>query len=109
MLSSNVIEVSEAEFDEKVLKSNLPVLVDFLAEWCWPCKILEPTFYELAKEFNGRMLFARVNVDENPGIAQKFNIMAIPTLVLIKNGEEVDRIIGAVPKRDILEVIKKNI
>lgn len=103
----NVISVNEDDFEEKVLKSKKPVLIDFWAEWCMPCKILEPIFYELAKEYNGKVLFARVNVDENPGLAQRFSIMAIPTLVLIKEGKEAERIIGAVPKKDLIQLLKK--
>jgi thioredoxin 1 len=105
--SENVIVVNEDNFDEKVLKSKIPVFIDFWAEWCWPCKILEPTFYELAREFNGKILFARVNVDENPGLAQKYSIMAIPTLILIKDAKEVERIIGAAPKKELVQVLKK--
>ncbi len=97
-----VIEVTDKNFETEVLKSDLPVLVDFWAEWCGPCKVIGPIVNEIAEELNGKLKVAKVNVDDAKDLAGKFNIMSIPTLLLFKGGEAVEQIVGAVPKDQIL-------
>ena len=92
------INVSESNFDEVVLKSELPVLVDFWATWCGPCRMLGPVVASVAKEEEGKVLIAKVNVDENPELAQRFGIRSIPTLMLFKDGIAVNTSLGFIPK-----------
>jgi thioredoxin 1 len=91
-------EFTDSNFDQEVLNSDKPVLVDFWAEWCGPCRMVGPIVEELAKEYEGKAVVGKVNVDTNPGISQKFGIRNIPALLVFKNGEIVDKQIGAVPK-----------
>ncbi len=98
---TNLIIVDSSTFGKEVEESKLPVLVDFYAEWCGPCKMMAPIFAELAEEYGGKLKFAKINIDENQQIAVKFNVMSIPTLVLIAKGEEADRIIGFSNKVDL--------
>lgn len=100
-----IIEITGQNFEEEVLKSEIPVLVDFYATWCGPCKVLSPILEEIAQE-NEMVKFVRVDVDKEDDIAMQYKIMSIPTLVLIQNGEEKDRIIGLVDKAKILEFIE---
>jgi len=95
---SNVLHLSDAEFEDKVLKSELPVLIDFWAPWCGPCHMVSPILEELSAEYKGRVVFAKMNTDENPATLGKFSIMSIPTLLLFKGGKLVDRAIGVRPK-----------
>jgi thioredoxin 1 len=92
------IEINDANFDELVLKSDKPVLVDFWAEWCGPCRMVGPVVEELSKDYAGRALVGKVDVDSNPGISMKYGIRNIPTLLIFKGGEIVDKQVGAVPK-----------
>lgn len=101
------MEVNESNFREEVLNSPLPTLVDFWAEWCVPCKMIEPIILELEKEYANKLKVVRVNVDENQNLAIEYGIMSIPTIGIFVNGVMVDAIIGAVPKRVIEEKIKK--
>jgi thioredoxin 1 len=93
-----VNKVSDATFELEVLKSNEPVVVDFWAEWCGPCKMIAPALEEIAGTLNGKVKIVKLNVDENPATASKYGIMSIPTLMLFKNGELASRQIGAAPK-----------
>lgn len=95
------IAVSENDFDKEVLESGTPVLVDFWADWCGPCKMIAPSIDELASELDGQIKFAKVDVDENPGIAMKYGIRGIPTLLVFKNGAPIDQMVGAQPKSAI--------
>jgi thioredoxin 1 len=95
---STPIHVNDADFEAKVLKSSLPVIVDFWAPWCGPCKMVAPVLEELAKENDGKVVVAKVNTDENVRYAQTYGVQGIPTILFIKDGKEVDRQVGAVPK-----------
>lgn len=103
--SMNVIKVTNDTFEKEVLNSNIPVLVDFYADWCGPCKMLSPTVDEVANE-NDDIKVVKVNVDEAQDIAIKYQVMSIPTLVVIKNGNEVNRSVGVIDKEEILSMIK---
>lgn len=103
------IEITDSNFDEVVMKSDKPVLVDFWAEWCGPCRMVGPVVEEMAKEYEGRAVIGKVNVDENPDISVKFGIRNIPALLFFKNGEIVDKQIGAVPKSALVEKLEKQL
>jgi len=92
------IELTDANFEEKVLKSDKPVLVDFWAEWCGPCRMVGPILEELHKEYEGKAVIGKVDVDSNPGISAQYGIRNIPTVLIFKNGEIVDKQVGAAPK-----------
>ena len=96
-----VSKVSDTDFDAEVLKSTQPVVVDFWAEWCGPCKMIAPALEELAGAMNGKVKIVKLNVDENPATAAKYGIMSIPTLMLFKNGELASRQVGAAPKQKL--------
>jgi len=95
------IEVTDSNFDEIVLKSDKPVIVDFWAEWCGPCRIVGPIVSELAEEYQDKAVVAKLDVDSNPGISAKYEIRNIPTILFFKNGENVDNQVGVVPKSSI--------
>ncbi len=92
------IELTDANFDEVVLKSDKPVLVDFWAEWCGPCRMVGPIVEELAKDYDGKALVGKLNVDNNPNVSVQFGIRSIPALLIFKGGKVVDKQVGAVPK-----------
>ena len=97
-----VSKVSDSDFEAQVLKSTEPVVVDFWAEWCGPCKMVSPVLEEIAEEHKGKLTIAKLNVDENPDVAMRYGVMSIPTLALFIGGVEKKRLIGAMPKRNIV-------
>lgn len=101
------IAVNDSNFEEVVLKSEQPVLVDFWAEWCGPCKMMLPIVEEISKEYEGKVTVTKVDVDGNPGTAAKFGIRNIPTILFFKDGAVVDKQVGAVPKNTLVEKIDK--
>lgn len=104
-MSDNIVEVTDANFEEEVLKSDLPVLVDFWAPWCGPCKMIAPVLVELAGEFDGKVKIAKMNVDDNTETPAKFGIRGIPTLIIFKDGENAGQKVGAVSKAQLTEFI----
>jgi len=99
------MEITDTSFDNEVLKSEKPVLIDFWAIWCGPCKMVAPVVEEIAKEYNGKLKVGKIDVDANPDVALRFGIRSIPTLMVFKGGKPVDQIIGAVPKKNLLDRI----
>ncbi len=109
MASNDVVILQDATFDKEVLKSDLPVLVDFWAAWCQPCKAIAPAVDDLAKQYKGKVKVAKLDVDEHQSIPQQYGIRSIPTLLVFKGGRVVDTIVGAVPKAKLEDSLKKAI
>jgi thioredoxin 1 len=107
MASNDVLILQDATFDKEVLKSDIPVLVDFWAVWCGPCKAIAPAVEELAKQYKGKAKIAKMDVDEHQQVPQQYGIRSIPTLLVFKGGRVVDTIVGAVPKSKLEESLKK--
>ena len=103
---SAAVTIENGNFDAEVLQSDTPVLVDFWAEWCMPCKMVAPVLEQLSQDYAGRLKIAKVDVDDNGDIAQKFNIVSIPTLLLFKDGSVVGQQVGAVPRETIESLFK---
>lgn len=103
------ITLTESNFDVEVLNSNLPIMVDFWAVWCGPCKVLSPIVDEIAKEYEGKIKVGKVNVDENNALAARYGVMSIPTLKFFKNGKLVGELIGAAPKATVEAELKKHL
>lgn len=105
-MTGNILELTEENFQKEVMESDIPVLVDFWAEWCSPCKALAPALHEMAGEAAGKFKIAKVNVDDNSGIANAHNVMNIPTMIIFKGGEEIERLVGLMSKLKILSKIE---
>jgi len=108
VMTDKPVHVTDSEFD-KVVKENPYVVVDFWAEWCAPCRAIAPTIEELAKKYDGKVTFAKVNSDENPRTVQQFMVMGIPTLLFFKAGKLVDQVVGAMPRGPLEERVKKHL
>ena len=104
-MSDNIVSVSDGTFDEEVLKSDVPVLVDYWAEWCGPCKMIAPILEEISGDYSGRLKIAKINIDENPGTPPKYGIRGIPTLMLFKNGSVEATKVGALSKSQLTAFI----
>jgi thioredoxin 1 len=100
------VEFTETNFEELALKSDKPVMIDFWAEWCGPCRMVDPIVKEMAAEYEGRAIIGKVNVDTNPDISMRFGIRNIPTIIFLKGGEMVDKSVGAVPKNILAEKLE---
>ncbi|MDO3377888.1 thioredoxin TrxA [Geoalkalibacter halelectricus] len=107
MASDKVLQVTDDSFEGEVLKSSTPVLVDFWASWCAPCKAISPVVDSLAEEYDGKVKVAKLNVDENPATPGQYGVRGIPTLILFKDGQVLDQVVGAVPKNQLEGLIKK--
>jgi len=106
-MSENILEINDDSFEKVVLQSDKPVMVDFWAPWCGPCKAIAPSVEALEKEFGDQMSFVKVNVDDNPITPSKYSVQAIPTLIFFKNGEIAEQITGMVPKQKLEDTIKE--
>lgn len=106
---SNEITLTEANFTTEVITSSLPVLVDFWAEWCGPCRMLAPTLEEIAREYSGKVKVGKVNVDQNPELSEKYGIRSIPTLILFKGGHVVDQTVGVQSKDALKRMLDRHV
>jgi thioredoxin 1 len=101
------VKITDSTFDSEVLKSDVPVIVDFWAPWCGPCKMIAPILEDIASEYDGKLKVAKMDVDTNTKIASQFKIMSIPALLIFKNGKLIDQVIGALPKNQLLDHVTK--
>jgi len=108
-MSDNIIHVTDTSFEDEVLKSRLPVMLDFWAEWCGPCRAIAPVLEELAKEYNGKMIVAKINVDQNPSTPQKYAVRGIPTLMIFRSGNVIGTKIGQASKSQLSAFIDSTI
>ena len=108
-MGKHTVDITDTNFEQEVAASSVPVLVDFWAEWCGPCRMIAPTVESVAEEYTGKIKVGKVNVDENIGTAGRFNIRGIPTLLLFKSGQVVDQRVGAVGKGDIVKMLSPHV
>jgi len=107
--SENVVTLTDSTFDKAVSNASVPILVDFWADWCMPCRMMAPIIEELAHDYVGKTKFAKINVDENPQTAERFNIVSIPFFIIFKNGCPVEHLLGAIGRKPLEEAIKKHL
>lgn len=107
--ANGIKQVTDHDFDSVVLQGGKPALVDFWAPWCGPCRIIGPIVEELAPNYNGKAIIAKMNVDDNPEVPQKYGVTSIPTLMMFKNGKLVDRVVGAMPRSELQKFIDRNL
>jgi thioredoxin 1 len=104
---TDLLQITNDNFEDEVLKSNIPVLIDFWAEWCGPCYMIAPIVEEMAKTYDGKLKVAKLDVDAYGAIAQRYRILSIPTVMIFKNGQVAAQIVGAVPKKEIVKQVEK--
>ncbi len=109
MSTDKISHITDDTFEEEVLKNDVPVLADFWAEWCGPCRTIAPVLEEIAREYEGRLKIAKIDVDENPEAPARFGIRGIPTMILFKDGEPVERLVGAMPKDQLLSHLQPHL
>jgi thioredoxin 1 len=109
MAANNVVTLTDFNFDTEVLKSDIPVLVDFWAPWCGPCKAVAPTIEQLATEYGGKVKVGKLDIDQSQVVAQRYQISGIPTFLVFKAGKEVGKIVGAKPKREFVSLLDRNL
>ena len=109
MSNPKIQEVSDASFEGDILKSSTPVLVDFWAPWCGPCRTVAPLMDEFANQYDGKLKIAKLNVDESSQVAMKYQVTSIPTFILFKNGKVADRVLGALPRSEFVKFIDRNL
>ena len=109
MASEAIVEISDSNFESEVVNSDVPVLIDFWAPWCGPCRAIAPLVEEISSSYAGKIKVGKMNVDDNQSTTMKFGIRSIPTLIMFKGGEAIDQIIGAVPKAEIERVVEKSL
>lgn len=102
---AHVKSITDDSFDKEIKESSIPVLVDFFASWCSPCRMMSPVLDDTAKEYSGRLQIAKINVDENPGIASRYSVMSLPTMILFNKGKPVGKIVGYVPKAQLKKAL----
>jgi thioredoxin len=108
-MSGNIIHVTDSSFEEEILKSNMPVMLDFWAEWCGPCRAIVPVLEDIAQEYNGKLIVAKLNVDENPSTPQKYAVRGIPTLIIFRNGSVIGTKVGQASKTQLSAFIDSTI
>ena len=108
-MAENILNVNDDSFDEDVLNSDTPVLIDYWAEWCGPCKMIAPVLDEIAKDYEGKLKVCKLNIDENPDTPQKYGVRSIPTLLLFKDGEVVESTVGVAGKEQLAALLDKHV
>lgn len=108
-MSDSIAVITDSSFEQEVLNANLPVLLDFWAEWCGPCKMIAPLLEEISQEYNGKVIVAKINIDENTATPQKYGVRGIPTLMLFKNGELESTKVGAISKSQLTAFLDSNL
>ena len=108
-MAEKIIHITDDTFEQEVLQSQTPVLVDYWAEWCGPCKMIAPVLEDMAKDYAGRLTVAKLDIDANPGVTSKYGIRGIPTLILFKGGQPVETLVGFMPEKQILAKVEKHI
>ena len=106
---SSVVSITDSTFQQEVIDSKIPVLVDFWAPWCGPCRMVAPVVDEVATQYDGQLKVVKVNTDESPAIAKEYSIRSIPTLIIFKNGKVVEQVVGAVPKTTLTNAVEKHL